>query len=194
MERRPDVGPHPAADRDPDGFEVLWAAEPGPLPEDVSRDLRDIADTIEPVLGDDDDGVIGTRFGQRSIVAPAGSPSDAVDVADVDVPRSLVLTMGGKDPTPAGALLARVLAFRNDILYGYAHAPDIDGPSMDVLQKIMPILGGGTVAEVEGVGVIALGRTPNEVRGGIEAIQEADDGEDEDGGHDLDPSDLTNEV
>lgn len=188
---RPDIAPHPATGEDPDEFEVLWAAEPGPIPEDVARDLREISHAIEPVL-EASDGVIGTRFGHRVVVAPAGSPQDAVDIADVDISRNIVLTMGAKDPTPEGALLAQVLRAREDIVYGYVSASDVEGPSMDVLQKVLPALRGATGAYVEAVGRFALGRHPREVQGALESAIEQE-GEASEHGLDpeLDPDDLT---
>lgn len=188
---RPDIAPHPATGEDPDKYEVLWAAEPGPIPDDVARDLRDIADAIDPVL-EESDGMIGTRFGHRVIVAPAGSPQDAVDIADVDISRNIVLTMGAKDPTPEGALLAQVLRAREDVVYGYASAPDIEGPSMGVLQKVLPALQGATGAAVHGLGRIALGRHPREVRGALEsAIEQEEDAAEQGLDPELDSDDLT---
>lgn len=177
MERRPDLGPHPASEQDPDGFEVLWAADSGPLPRDIARDLESLSDALRPVVPTED-GVIGTRFGRRTIVAPVQNPEDAVDVADVDVSRSVVFTMGGEDPTPAGTLLAKVLSLRGDVLYGYAEAEEIDGPTMDVLQQLLPALRGGLAARIDGTGGVALGRHPEELRGAVEQILQDPDEED----------------
>lgn len=188
MERRPDIGPHPAADREPGGFEVHWAAEPGPVPEDVSRELRELAEAVGPVL-DEAEGMIGTRFGRRAIVAPANAPDEAVDVADVDLARSMVLTMGGKDPTPEGSLLAQVLDLRGDVTCGYARAPEIEGPTMPVMTRLLPALRGASSAHVPSLGRVALGRHPQEVRGALESLQEGDD-EERELDTDLDPDDL----
>lgn len=184
MERRPDLAPHPASQEDLDGFEVLWAAEPGPIPEDVARDLRELSDAVKPVA-EGSDGIVGTRFGRRVVVAPVNAPDEAVDIADVDPSRSIVLTMGAKDPTPQGALLAQVLTLRTDVLYGFANAPDIEGPTLDVLQQLLPALQGSGGAEVEGIGRVAVGRHPQEVRGAVESLkaqaQAADDDGEDDG-------------
>jgi hypothetical protein len=177
MERRPDVAPHPAGDRDPGGFEVHWAAEPGPIPESVSRDLRELAETVGGVLGEGE-GMVGTRFGRRVVVAPANAPDEAVDVADVDPTRSLVLTMGGKDPTPEGALLAKVLRLREDVRVGYARAPEVDGPTMGVLSRLLPALRGATGTHLPGLGRVALGRRPREVAAALEEVQDEDDDRD----------------
>ncbi len=182
MERRPDLEPHPASDSDTDGFEVHWAAEPGPIPEDVARDLREISEAVEPVV-EGNDGMIGVRFGRRVIVAAVGAPDEAVDIADVDLAGDLVLTRGAKDPTPAGLLLAQVLTLRNDVVVGFARAPEIEGPSMGVLSRLMPALRGANAADLEDVGRVALGRHPQEVRGSLESLEakanEASDGDDD---------------
>lgn len=183
MERRPDVAPHPAGQHEPGGFEVHWAAEPGPVPESVSRDLRELAEAVGPVV-DEAEGVIGTRFGRRVVVAPVNAPDDPVDIADVDPSRDMVLTMGGEDPTPQGALLAQVLRLREDARVGFARAPEIEGPSLDVLTRLLPALRGGTGAHVPGVGQVALGRHPQEVRGAVESLDEQDED------RELDPDDV----
>lgn len=190
MERRPDIEPHPASQQDLDGFEVLWAAEPGPIPDDVAQDLRELGDAVTACM-EEGDGVVGTRFGHRVIVAPADAPQDAVDIADVDIPRRIVLTMGARDPTPEGALLAQILRLRQDVVHGFVKAPDVDGPSMDVLQKILPTLRGATGVHVHNVGHIALGRHPREVQGALESAMEQEEAHE--GGLDpeLDPDDLT---
>jgi hypothetical protein len=181
-------GPEPVMDRDPAEFTIMTAAKPGPLPPDVERELRQLSKAIQPVLDDDDEGRIATRFGRRAIVAPVDQPTEAVEVADVDVPRSMVLTMGGKDPGATGSLLAQVLFQRTDVTVGYAQAPDIVGPTVANLQKLLPALRGPRASKVEGVGTVALGHRPAEVRSAIEDVLKAeDDGEDE---NEFDPDNV----
>lgn len=167
MEQRPDIAPHPASKEDPDRLHVLWAAEPGPLPDDVAQDMRELADALDPSVKGSK-GIIGTRFGRRVIVAPLHAPEDTVDIAIVDASRNLALTMGGKDPTPAGALLAQILEVRSDVVYGFVKAPDIDGLTLSLLQQTLPALRGATSAYLPAVGHIALGRRPQEVQGALE--------------------------
>lgn len=169
MEQRPDIAPHPASQEDPDRLHVLWAAEPGPLPDDVAQDMRELADALEPRL-EGSEGMIGTRFGRRVIVAPLRAPEDTVDIAIVDASRNLALTMGGKDPTPEGALLAQILEVRSDVVYGFVEAPELEGINMQVLQQTLPALRGATSAFLPSVGRIALGRRPQEVQGALDTV------------------------
>lgn len=176
-------GPEPTMDRDPDAFQTMSAAQSGPLPADVERELRRLAEALGAVL-EDDEGVVGTRFGRRVIVAPVDNPTDAVDVADVDLPRKLILTLGGEEPTPAGALLAQVLFQRREMDLGYARAPDIDGPTLPVLQQVLPALRGPRAVDLDGVGEVALGHRPAGVAGAVRGLREESDG---DGEASLDP-------
>ncbi len=179
MEHRPDIAPHPASEEDPDRLHVLWAAEPGPLPDDVTQDMRQLADALEPHV-DGDGGMIGTRFGRRVIVAPLNAPEDTVDIAIVDASRNLVLTMGGEDPTPEGALLAQILEVRSDVAYGFVEAPELNGLTMSVLQQTLPALRGATSAYLPSLGHIALGKRPQEVTGALETALAQEDEHDED--------------
>lgn len=176
-------GPEPTMDRDPDAFQVMSAAKPGPVPPDVERELRQLSEALCAVL-DEEEGVIATRYGRRILVAPVGQPGEAVDVADVDLTRQLVLTFGGEDPTDEGALLAKILLQRTEMAHGYARAPDVDGPTFSVLQKALPALHGPRAVDLEGIGQIALGHAPSAIAGavqGLRAEQEDEEEEDETG-------------
>jgi len=170
-------GPKPVMDRDPDEFTVMSAAKDGPLPPDVERDLRELADELEPIV---DEGYVATRFGGRVIVAEISSPTDAVDVADIDIPRSIVLTLGGKDPGETGSLLAQVLFQRTDVTFGYAKAPEIKGPTVSNLRQLLPALRGPRAATVDGVGTVAVGHRPGEVRSAVEGLDAVHADEDDD--------------
>jgi hypothetical protein len=170
-------GPDPVMDQDPEEFQVMSAADAGPLPPDVDRELDQLADALETAL-DDPDGMIATRFGRRVIVAPVGNPNDHVDVADVDMPRHMVLTFGGEDPTPQGSLLAQVLFQRREMSHGYVHAPDVKGPTFSVLQRVLPSLHGTGAVELEEIGTLALGHRPAEIAGALQGLQADEDDED----------------
>lgn len=173
-------GPEPTMDRDPQAFQVMSAAQAGPTPPDVERELRQLAEAVGPVL-DEREGVIGTRFGRRAIVAPVDAPQEAVDVADVDLSRQLVLTLGGEDPTPEGSLLAQVLFQRREVSHGYARAPEITGPTFSVLERVLPGLRGGQAVEADQIGRVAVGHRPSEIAGAVEGLLEQHSEEDEHG-------------
>lgn len=169
---------------DHDAFRTLKAAEGGELPEEVQRSLDDLVDAVAPVLGDGASGVVGLRFGRRVIVAPVDSPEDAVDIADVDLARRVILTVGGKDPGSSGSLLAQVLFQRTDAVVGYAEADEIPGPSLDVMQKVLVPLQASPAARAKGAGTVAVGKQASEIGASLQELQEkvneaseADDGD-----------------
>ncbi|MDX1611570.1 MAG: hypothetical protein R3185_04315, partial [Candidatus Thermoplasmatota archaeon] len=81
--------------REVDGFTILKAAEAGRLPEELQDSLEDLAEAVASVQ-QDPKGVVGMRYGRRIVVAPVDDPDQAVDVADVDLARHVILTLGGK--------------------------------------------------------------------------------------------------
>jgi hypothetical protein len=164
-------GPEPTMDRDPEAFQVASAGEAGPLPPDVDQELRRLSEALQTQL-DDPEGMIATRFGRRVVVAPVDQPDQAVDVADVDMPRHLVLTFGGEDPTPQGSVLAQVLFQRRELAHGFVHAPDVKGPTFSVMQRVLPSLRAAGAVEVEDVGTLAVGHGPAEIAGALEGLRE----------------------
>lgn len=178
-------GPKPTMDREPDEFQVMSAAQSGPIPPDVERELRQLADAIKATT-DTDEGIVATRFGQRVVVAPLDNPSEGVDVADVDLTRQIILTLGGEDPTDQGALLAKVLFQRREMSHGYAKAPDVDGPTFSVLQQVLPALQGPQAVDLEEVGTIALGHSPSAIAGAVQGLQAEDEDADRQAGSDED--------
>lgn len=172
-------GPQPTMDRDPEAFQVSSAGKAGPLPPDVERELRQVADALQTAL-EDPEGMVATRFGRRVVVAPVDEPSKAVDVADVDMPRHLVLTFGGEDPTPQGSVLAQILLQRREMSHGYVHAPDVKGPTFSVMQRLLPSLRAAGAVDVEEVGTIAVGHRPAELAGALQGLQAEQEEDDED--------------
>jgi hypothetical protein len=164
-------GPKPMMDQDPDGFRITSAGQDGPLPPDVQRELTQLAEAIETAV-EDPEGMVATRFGRRVVVAPVDDPSQAVDVADVDMTRNLVLTFGAEDPTPEGSLLAQVLLQRRQLAHGYVHAPDADGPNFSTMKRVLPSLRAAGAVEVEDVGTLAVGHGPAEIAGALEGLRE----------------------
>lgn len=186
-------GPTPTMDEDPDRFTVMSAAKPGPLPAEVERELRQLAEAIGSVMPEPE-GMIGTRFGRRVVVAPVDDPSNAVDIADVDMARHLVLTFGGEDPTPEGSLLAQVLFQRRELSHGYVQAPEVKAPTFSLMQRVLPSLRGAGAVQIDGVGTLAVGHRPASLAGAVQGIQEdEDEGAEEDGagGTDEGPSPPT---
>lgn len=178
---------------DPGTFEILKAAESGSLPEEVQRGLQDLADAIAGALGDEPSGVVGLRFGRRVIVAPADKPTDAVDIADVDLARKIILTVGGRDPGPSGSLLAQVLFQRTDAVVGYAEAQDLPGPTMDAMKQILVPLQASPATRTQGVGTVALGKQPSDLGASLKQLDDEDDGTDQ-GDDDIKPDPGVNTV
>lgn len=164
-------GPEPTMDRDPEAFQVSSAGQAGPLPPDVESELRQLADALKTTL-EDPEGMVATRFGRRVVVAPVDEPGQAVDVADVDMPRHMVLTFGGEDPTPQGSVLAQVLLQRREMAYGYVHAPDVKGPTFSVMQRVLPSLRAAGAVEVDEIGTIAVGHQAAEIAGALQGLRE----------------------
>ncbi len=160
---------------DPDRFEILKAAESGKLPEEVQRGLEDLSDAVTPVLGGDSRGVVGLRYGRRVIVAPVDDPSDAVDIADVDLARKVILSVGGRDPGPSGSLLAQVLFQRTDAVVGYAEADEIPGPTMDAMKQVLVPLQSNPATRAAGAGTVALGKQPSDLGASLKQLGEDDD-------------------
>lgn len=156
-------------------FTILPAADGGQIPESVARELRELSDAVKSVSAATEDAVVGTRFGRRIIVAPVDNPGEAVDIADVDIPRAMILTIGAKNPGPAGALLAQIMLVRTEMVCGYATAPDTEGPVMSELQRLLPALRGEGACRVDELGTVALGRRPVEVAGALEALEASQD-------------------
>lgn len=145
------------------GFTVLSAADPGPIPEEVALALERAAEAVEGVVGKEPPGVVAVRFGRRTIVAPAASPGEAVDVADIDLPRRIVLTVGGLDPGPEGTLACQLLLLRSEALVAYVAAKGVAGPTMEVLEAVLPALRDTPGEDIDEVGRVVLASTAEEL-------------------------------
>lgn len=179
---------------DPDRFEILKAAEAGSLPEEIRRGLEDLSEAVTPVLGDDPGGVVGMRYGRRIIVAPVDDPDNAVDIADVDMARRIILTVGGRDPGPAGSLLAQILFQRTDAVVGYAEADDIPGPTMDALKQILVPLQANPAAQAPGAGTVALGKQPSDLGASLKQLDDEETNQADDDGDGFKPDPDVNTV
>lgn len=181
---------------DPNRFTILKAAESGSLPEEVQRGLTELSEAVTPALGQDPSGVVGLRFGRRIIVAPVGQTEDAVDIADVDMARKVILTVGGKDPGPSGSLLAQVLFNRHDAVVGYAKAQEIPGPTLDAMKSVLVPLQRAPVARAQGVGTVAVGKQAGELGNALHGLSEdkVNQAEESQGGADDKPDPGVNQA
>ena len=151
-------------------FAVHTASEAGQLPREVAEGLARLATAVSQVRGATPPGVIGLRFGHRVIVAPARDPEAATDIVDVDVARRTVLSVGGRDPGGAGALLAQILLLRREAMVGYLEPHADVWPTLEVLEGILPRLRDAPHTRADDLATVVLGRQAEQIETGLRLL------------------------